>query len=317
MEVSLNLHARVFLVISVALLIPGFLSVPKACGQLAGHYIGGATGLENGSTAPPGFFGTFFPVVEHVTALKGPGGATIAKPNINIVANMAAYAVTTQKKILGANYGLSVIFPIVNTRFTANLFNASAESAGLSDIYFAPIVLGWEKGNLNYTVNYGFYAPTGSFDPASALNPGLGYWEHQIQAGATYSIGKPKLWNTSFLTTWEINHSRSGDVKPGPMLTGEYSFGRRFDKYQMNAGIAGYGYKKLSPDSGNGINPLLAGITDRSFGIGPEWKYTNLKWRLGFDFRFEQQFAVQAKTSGSAFFMSVTFLDLTPPPPKK
>jgi hypothetical protein len=149
------------------------------------------------------------------------------------------------------------------------------------------------------------------------LNPGLGYWEHQIQAGATYSIGKPKLWNTSFLTTWEINHSRSGDVKPGPMLTGEYSFGRRFDKYQMNAGIAGYGYKKLSPDSGNGINPLLAGITDRSFGIGPEWKYTNLKWRLGFDFRFEQQFAVQAKTSGSAFFMSVTFLDLTPPPPKK
>jgi hypothetical protein len=60
------------------------------------------------------------------------------------------------------------------------------------------------------------------------------------------------------------------------MFTG----GRRFDKYQMNAGIAGYG-KKLSADSGSGINPLLAGITDRSFGIGPEWKYTNLKWRLG------------------------------------
>jgi hypothetical protein len=89
--------------------------------------------LEDGSTAPPGFFGTFFPVVERVNALKGPGGATIAKPDINLVANMAAYSVTTQKKILGANYGLSVIFPVVNTRFTANLFNASAESAGLSD----------------------------------------------------------------------------------------------------------------------------------------------------------------------------------------
>ena len=215
MEAPLKLHARVFLVISVAFLIPGFLLVPRTCGQLAGHYIGAATGLENGTTAPPGFYGTFFPVVERVDALKGPGGATIAKPNINVVANMAAYSVTTQKKILGADYGLSVIFPIVNTRFTANLFNASAESAGVSDIYFAPIVLGWEKGNTNYTVNYGFYAPTGSFDPSSALNPGLGYWEHQIQAGATYSIGKPKLWNTSFLTTWEISQSRSGDVKPG------------------------------------------------------------------------------------------------------
>jgi hypothetical protein len=317
MEVSLKFHAHAPLLLSLGLLTAAFLAVPKACGQLAGHYIGGATGLEDGSTAPPGFYGTFFPVVERVDTLKGPAGATIAKPNINVVANMAAYAVTTQKKILGATYGLSVIFPVVNTRFTANLFNASAESAGLSDIYFAPIVLGWEKGNLNYTVNYGFYAPTGSFDPSSALNPGLGYWEHQIQAGATYSIGKPKLWNASFLTTWEINHSRSGDVKPGPMLTGEYSFGRRFNKYQMNAGIAGYVYKKLSPDSGSGINPLLAGITDRSFGIGPEWKYTNLKWRLGFDFRFEQQFAVQAKTSGNVFFISITYLDLTPPPPKK
>jgi hypothetical protein len=314
----LKLHARVSLVISFALLIPCFLAVPRAYGQQAGHYIGGVTGLENGTTAPPGFYGTFLPIVERVNALKGPGGATIANPNINIVANMAGYAVTTQKKILGAEYGLSVIIPVVNTRFTANLFDASAASAGVSDIYFAPVVLGWEKGNANYTVNYGFYAPTGNFDPSLPLNPGLGFWEHQIQAGATYSIGKPKLWNTSLLTTWEINHSKSGlDIKPGPMFTGEYSFGRRFNKYQMNAGVAGNGYKKLSPDSGSGINPLLAGITDRSFGIGPEWKYTNLKWHLGFDFRFVQQFGVQAKTSGKMFVMSITYLDLTPPPPKK
>ena len=289
-----------------------------AFAQQAGHYIGGATGLENGNTAPPGFFASFLPVVERVNALKGPQGATIARPDISVVANMVAYAMTTQKKILGAEYGFDVIIPAVNTRFTANLFNASAESGGLSDIYVAPLVLGWERGNANYTVNYGFYAPSGYYDPSTALNPGLGFWEQQIQAGMTYSIGKPKLWNTSFLTTWEINQSKNSvAVKPGPMFTGEYSFGRRFDKYHMNAGIAGYGYKKLSPDSGSGVNPLLAGITDRSFGIGPEWKYTNLKWRLGFDFRFEQQFGVQAKTSGNIFVVGITYLNLALPPPKK
>jgi hypothetical protein len=309
---------RLWIPILIVLIAEPVLFQSPACAQQAGHYIGGATGLENGSAAPPGFYATYLPVVEPVNALKGPAGATIAKPDINVVANMIGFALTTQKKIFGSDYGVSVIIPAVNTRFTANLFNASAESGGLSDIYFAPIVLGWEKGKANYTANYGFYAPTGNFDPASPLNPGLGYWEHQIQAGATYTLDKKKLWNTSFLTTWEINHSKSGlDIKPGPMLTGEYSFGRRFYKYQMNAGVAGYGYKKLSPDSGSGINPLLAGITDRSFGIGPEWKYTNLKWRLGFDFRFEQQFGVQAKTSGNVFAMSITYLDLTPPPPKK
>ena len=314
----MKLRAHVSLMLSVALLTADFWLVPSARGQQAGHYIGGATGLENGSTAPPGFYATFFPFIERVDTLKGPAGATIANPDINVVANMVAYAMTMQKKVLGAEYGLSAIFPVVNTRFTANIFNASAESAGLSDIYFAPVVLGWERGNVNYTVNYGFYAPTGQFNPASPLNPGLGFWEQQIQAGATYSIGKPKLWNTSMLTTWEINQTKSSvDIKPGPMFTGEYSFGRRFDKYQMNAGVAGYGYKKLSPDSGSSVNPLLAGITDRSFGIGPEWKYTNLKWHLGFDFRFEQQFGVQAKTSGKIFAISITYLKLFPPPPKK
>jgi hypothetical protein len=313
----LKLHARVSIVLSVVLLTTDFRLVPSARGQQAGHYIGGATGLEDGSAAPPGFYATYLPVVERVTALKGPAGTTIAKPDINVVANMIGYAMTTQKKIFGSYYGFSVIFPAVNTRFTANVFNASAESGGLSDIYFAPIVLGWEKGKANYTVNYGFYAPTGNFDPASPLNPGLGFWEHQIQAGTTYTLDKKKLWNTSFLTTWEINHSKSGlDIKPGPMLTGEYSFGRRFYKYQMNAGIVGYGYKKLSADSGSGISPLIAGITDRSFGIGPEWKYTNVKWRLAFDFRFEQQFGVEAKTSGNIVVVGITYLKLFPPPHK-
>jgi hypothetical protein len=319
----LNLWVQGKILRSTLFILSGLLTFQSFCtglafAQQAGHYIGGATGLENGTAAPPGFFGTFLPVVEDVDALKGPKGATIAKPDITIVANMAGYAMTTQKKILGGSYGFSVIIPVVNTRFTANLFNTSAESGGLSDIYVAPLVLGWEKGNANYTVNYGFYAPSGYYDPSTALNAGLGFWEQQIQAGMTYSIGKPRLWNASFLTTWEINQTKgSVNMKPGPMFTGEYGVGRRFDKYQMNAGVAGYGYKKLSPDSGSGVNPLLAGITDRSFGIGPEWKYTNLKWHLGFDFRFEQQFGVQAKTSGKIFVVGITYLKLTPPPQKK
>lgn len=285
--------------------------------QQAGHYVGGITGLENGSTAPPGFYASYLPAVQRVDSLKGPGGTTILSPDINVAAQMAVFAETLPKRFLGGSYGYDVIIPVVNTRFTADVFNLSAQQAGLSDVFFAPLVLGWEKGNANFTANYGFYAPTGDFNPSSVMNPGLGFWEQQIQAGMTYAIDKRKLWNASGLTTWEINMSKLGlDVKPGPMFTGEYSFGRRFDKYQMNAGVAGFAYHKLSPDSGSGINPLLNGILDRQFGIGPEWKYTNIKWRMGFDFRFEQQFGVQAKTSGQVFVVGITYLKLFPPPHK-
>jgi hypothetical protein len=283
--------------------------------QQLGHYLEGATGLENGSGPPPGFYATYLGYVNPVNELKGPNGNTIARPDITVAAQMAGYSMTFGKKVLGGNYGWSLLIPAVNTRFTADAFDASAEAAGISDLYFAPVVLGWEKGKANFLVNYGFYAPNGDFDPNSPLNAGLGFWEHQIQAGTTYSIDKRKLWNTSVLTTWEINQSKTGlDVKPGPMFTAEYSFGRRFLKYQMNAGIVGAAYQKLSADSGSGINPLVAGVLDRSFATGGEWKYTNLKWHMAFDFRYEQQYGVQAKTSGNVFVVTITYLKLFPPP---
>lgn len=177
------------------------LATPLAFSQQAGHYLSGITGLENGSGAPPGFYAAYLGYVNPVDSLKGPNGNTLLHPDITVAVQMAGYSMTTQKKFLGANYGFSVLLPVVNTRFTADEFNASAESAGLSDWYIAPIVLGWTKGNANFLVNYGFYAPTGHFDPSLALNPGLGFWEQQFQAGSTYAIDKRKLWNTSLLTT--------------------------------------------------------------------------------------------------------------------
>jgi hypothetical protein len=289
---------------------------PSASAQQAGHYVEGITGLENGTAPPPGFFATYLPYINHITELKGATGNKLLNLDLNLVAHNNVFAMTFPKKFLGGLYGFDVIIPVVNTRVVADAFDASAQSAGLSDTYFAPIVLGWEKGKANFTANYGFYAPTGAFDPSLALNPGLGFWEQQIQAGTTYAIDKRKLWNTSVLTTWEINQSKEGlDLKPGPMFTAEYSFGRRFYGYKMNAGLAGAAYHKLSADSGSDVKPITAGVLDRSFSIGPEWKYTNLNWHLGFDVRYEQQFGVQAKTQGPVFVIGITYLKLALPPP--
>lgn len=200
---------RIWFLLVISLVVGPWLFSSLLRAQSVGHYLEGATGLENGSTPPPGFYGTYLGYVNPVNELKGPNGNTIIKPDITVAAQMAGYAMTFGKKVLGGNYGWSMLIPAVNTRFSADAFNISGESAGISDLYFAPVVLGWEKGKANFLLNYGFYAPSGSFDPSLALNPGLGFWEHQIQAGTTYTIDKTKLWNTSVLTTWEINQSKN------------------------------------------------------------------------------------------------------------
>lgn len=286
--------------------------------QQAGHYIGGFTGLESGSTPPPGLFIANFGMISPIDTIKGPGGNTVLRPKIDVAGGIAVYQVVFPQKFLGGNYTLAFMVPVLSNRFNSNLFNVSAETAGLSDILFEPLGLGWTKGQTDYSVNYSFYAPSGEFDPNSPLNPGLGYWEQQIQAGLTYNIDKKKLWNIAGLTTWEFNQSKSGlDVKPGPIFTGEYGFGLRFLKYTMNAGIAGYASQKLSPDSGSGINPLLKGYLDRGCGSGAEWKYTDIKHKLGYDVRYEWQYGAELRPQGKILVFSITFLDLLPPPTKK
>src|SRR5579871_5254597 len=172
----MNPRMRVCLLVLFTLAVSTLFSFESTVyAQQAGHYIGGITGLENGTTPPPGLFVSYLPFVNRIDAIKGPNGNTVLDPDINLVAHNVVYAVTTPKKFLGAEYGLNVIIPVVNTRFTSNLFDASAQTAGVSDMYVAPIVLGWEKGQANFTVNYGFYAPTGAFDPSTQLNAGLGF----------------------------------------------------------------------------------------------------------------------------------------------
>jgi hypothetical protein len=283
--------------------------------QQTGHYIQGITGLDNGTGAPPGVYVAYLPYVNAIHSFKGPSGQTLASVDLNVVAHNVAYQVTTHKKILGADFGIAVIIPIVNTRVVFNRLNTNQQEAGVSDIYFAPVVLGWTQGKANYVLNYGFYAPTGNFDPSKALNPGLGFWEHQIQAGMSYSFDKKKLWNASALSTWEINQSKQGlDLKPGPMLNVEYSAGRRLDQYKINLGAAGYIYQKLSADSGSDSTLIGTHSLDRSFGIGPEFKYTNPMKHFGFSFRYERQFAVQSKTQGDVYAFGLTWLNIALPP---
>jgi len=299
--------------VAVALAL-SLVASQRAEAQAVGHYVQGITGLENGSAPPPGFYLAYIPYLDLVNSIKGPNGNSVSA-DLNIVAHNLAFSTTTTKKLLGANYGAAIIIPIVNTRVTANIIDASAQNAGVSDIYLEPLILGWEKGRATYILNYGFYAPSGDYNTNNALNDGLGYWEHQIQLGSTVNFDKKKLWNGSVLSTWEINQSVLGkDLTPGPMASFEYSFGRRFWKYAANAGVAGFAYTKLSADSGSAVSPLFRGDRDRSFGLGPEFKYTSIKHKLGFSARYEPEFGARLRTSGNILSFSITFLNFFPPP---
>lgn len=302
---------RSALLAMMAVVLPGASSV---FAQQSGHYLQGLTGLDNGSALPPGYYITYLPYLNLVNSIKGPDGQILASPDLNIVVHNAVLQVTLPTKFLGATYGFSLTVPIVNTRLEGNEYARSLQSAGLSDIYMAPIVLGWDKGRSTYLLNFGLYAPTGAFNPSSPLNPGLGFWEEQVQAGMTYNFDKRRLWNASLLSTWEFNQGKQRrDLKPGPMATFEYSFGHRFLHGGINVGAAGFAYQKLAADTGSAVNPATRGNLDRAFGLGPEFKIANPKYHMAFDVRYEPEFGVQSRTSGNILIVSVSYLHFLSP----
>lgn len=292
-----------------ALLAIGF--AVQADAQQSGHYLQGITGLDNGAGMPPGIYVAFVPWVNTIRSFRGPQGEKIADVGLNVAAHNVVFQATTEKKVLGADYGVSMILPAVNSRVVNSIPNPTAPVPGISDIFISPVTLGWTKRGASYLLAYGFYAPTGGFDPTASQNSGLGFWEHQIQGGMSYSFDKRELWNASALSTWEINQSKTGlDLKPGPMVNVEYGVGHRFDHHKVNLGAAGYTYHKLSSDSGLDATRLGSLALDRSFGLGPELKYTNPQKHFAFDFRYEKQFAVQSKTQGDVFVIALTWVDV-------
>ena len=82
------------------------------------------------------------------------------------------------------------------------------------------------------------------------------------------------------------------------MVSLEYRLDRRFFTYRMSNAVAGYGYTKLSADSGSGVSPITQGVLDRSFGEGPEWKCTGRNGIWGWMSAMSHSLAVEAKTSG-------------------
>src|SRR5262245_18312325 len=81
------------------------LSCAPASAQMTGHYIGGITGLDNGTAAPPGFVFTYLPLVYQVKSVRDTNGDKVVEGDLKIGAHNFLLGLTSPKTFLGAHYG--------------------------------------------------------------------------------------------------------------------------------------------------------------------------------------------------------------------
>src|SRR5262249_5048700 len=187
--------------------------------------------------------------------------------------------VVTNFKLLGGNWGFQVLpLNFMKSRIEGNSLDVPG-SFKFTDMYFQPLQLGWHKPRADYTVGWGFFAPTGSWE-LGGDNGGLGMWSNDFQAGATFRLDDKHAWATSLLATYEIHsHKKDTELEVGDILTLEGGTGKSFYKKVEGSpipqittvGLVYYGQFKVTSDQGPlGGTTFFEGKKDHVFGVALE-----------------------------------------------
>jgi len=223
------------------------VSVASFLAHAGGHYVPGVEGLQGASVPPPGMYYLGYLVNYSIDELRAPGSNTVPLSNTGTVSALANRLVyITGTKVLGADYGMEAIVPVIRKSLAFNAPGISESDSGVGDIYLGPLVLGWHGSNWDAVVAAGLWLDNASSNGKSL--PGNGYKSTMLTGGGTYYFDAAKKWTGSALFRYELNSSQSNGFKPGNQLTMEWGIGKSIGPVQL--GVVGYGQWQTSDDSG-------------------------------------------------------------------
>lgn len=305
-------------------------------------YLLGATASMAGATPPPGTYVSSFSYyytgdASGAAALSRtlrqadislPGPITLqldADINVDAVAALDVFSAlwVAPEKVLGGHFGLGALLPVgyqsvdvdIDARaalvFPNGFTLARGASFGVSDDTFAvgdPLAtafIGWSQGNWHWKLTGLLNIPIGDYDQHDLVSMGFNRWAFDLTGALTWLDPK---------TGFEVS------LAPGITFNGEnpdtnYETG---DEFHLEAavmqhlsksfavGVAGYYYKQVTGDSGEGavLGPFKGEVTaigpniTYNFQLGSIPVFTSARWLHEFD--------ATNRLEGDAGFVTVT-----------
>ena len=198
------------------------LALAATGAQAAGHYVAGVEGSQAASVPPPGMYYLGYLVNYNIDDFRIPGTSeNLPGHNSGTVTALAnRFVWITNYKLLGADYGMEAIVPVMRTSLTLNAAGISDSRTGVGDIYLGPLVLGWHGPQWDAVAAAGLWLDNGSTsDPAS---PGKGYKSTMLTGGLTYHFDAAKTLSASALARYEFNGKNDAGFRHGDQMTVEW-----------------------------------------------------------------------------------------------
>ena len=228
------------------------LALAATGAQAAGHYVAGVEGSQAASVPPPGMYYLGYLVNYNIDDFRIPGTSdNLPGHNSGTVTALAnRFVWITNYKLLGADYGMEAIVPVMRTSLTLNAAGISDSRTGVGDIYLGPLVLGWHGPQWDAVAAAGLWLDNASDSyPAS---PGKGFKSTMLTGGLTYYFDGAKTVSGAALMRYEFNGRNSAGMRPGDQLTLEWGLGKSFGA--VSAGLVGYSQWQTTNDSGAGAS---------------------------------------------------------------
>ena len=235
-----------------------------------GAYPNGAEDFMAGAVPPPGTY--FLNYLTWYSADRFNDDADrVESFHLDAVADVVRLLHVTDKKVLGADWGMHIFIPFADVDAEVPSFGIDESRSGLGDIIIDPIILGWHfSKNLHAVAALDIYVPTGKYGQEHLANPGRNYWTFEPVAGVTYVTDGGTDFSAKLMYDFNIENPDT-DYTSGNELHMDYTVGHKFGAF--SAGAGGYWYQQVTADEAGGDSTAFPMEKGRALAIGPQVKY--------------------------------------------
>jgi hypothetical protein len=300
--------------------VAGLLSWAKpAAAQEGTHYMPGVFNIQDFAVPPPGVYFQNFLFAYSTSTFRDRNGDRVEsigpiplEIDLDVIVDFPVVYWISDKKLLGANFGVVVGVPIQNADIAAQLptlgLDADESNFGFGDLMIEPLMLGWHQGRWDYYAGYIFYAPTGEYDEGASDNLGLGYWTHEVQGSIVYRGGENRLWTAGGLFTYDLHTNREGvDIQPGDNVTIEWGVSKILLPSLIELGVTGYSQWQVTDDDGSDVTRDPE-IHDQAHALGGQFSWTSQSQKVNLAFRYLAEFAVEDRFEGDLGVFTFTYV---------
>lgn len=230
------------------------------------QYNHGAEGFMAGALPPSGNY--FLNYAGHYEGdLQDHNGNDVPGVKVEATFNAFRFLHVTKTKILGADWGMHLIVPLVHQKITTP--GGTESSSGLGDIVLNPVVLGWHFPEWHFVATVDLNLPTGKWSKSKASDRiGANYASIEPIFAVTYLNKSGFEASAKFMYNIKDENDDT-NYRSGNEFRIDYTLAKHSGNWAY--GVGGCTVKQTTSDELNDVK--VANSKGKAFAIGPQIQY--------------------------------------------